>query len=77
MGEIIHYKVDGEPQKTTERVLTARQILVAAKLNPETQYLIQLEGHEQISYKDDPDKKIEMHDGQRFISNHIGPVPVS
>ncbi len=45
------YTVDGEPQTTAEHQLTVRQILVNAGLNPETRYLIQIEGNHQVPYE--------------------------
>ncbi len=79
-AHVIHYTLDDEPQTTAERVLTPRQILKNAKphpIDPETHYLIQLEGHHQVSYKDRPDEPIHMHENMRFISESVGPCPVS
>ena len=74
---IINYKVDDEPQTTTERVLTPKQILENAKIDPNSHYLVQLEGKHQISYKDNPNQEIHMHEGMIFISVSTGPTPVS
>ncbi len=73
----IHYQVDGEPESTLAKVLTPIAIMRDAGIDPETNYLEQIKGHEVISYKDDPRKEIEMENGMRFITKPIGPMPVS
>ena len=74
---VIHYIVDTEPQTTTEKVLTPVEILRNAGFDPATHYLVQVVGKERISYKDEPNKKIEMHDGMKFIAVSTKPTPVS
>jgi hypothetical protein len=75
---LIHYKVDDEPESTTEKFLTPVEIMRSAGIDPKTNYLEQLiEGREPISYKDKPEEKIEMRNGMRFITKPIGPMPVS
>ncbi len=74
---IFHYTVDGEPQTTTRHVLTPRQILANAGINPQTYYLVQIKGNVQESYKDTPDKEIHMHQHMKFISIYMGETPVS
>lgn len=74
---MFEYTVDGEAQQTSSHELTARQILVSAKLDPAQRYLIELHGKEQVSYKDNPDTPIHIHEHQKFITAYIGPVPVS
>jgi len=76
-AHVIHYTVNDEPQETTEHQLTASQILTNAGIDPSQNYLIQLEGRHQTSYKDNPETVIHMHEKQTFISNFTGPVPVS
>lgn len=74
---IFHYTVDDEPQTTTQHVLTPRQILTNAGLNPETNYLVQIiENHHPKSYKDTPDKEIHMHQHMDFISVFTGDTPI-
>jgi hypothetical protein len=74
----IHYKIDDEPESTLKQVLTPVEIMTDAGIDPKTNYLEQLvHGHAPISYKDDPNVKIEMKDGMRFISKPTGPMPVS
>lgn len=74
---VIHYEVDGEPQSTTERVLTVRQILVNAKDDPTKVYLIEIVGKEQKSYQGKLDEQLHMHDGMVFVTAAIGGGVVS
>ena len=77
---VIHYTLDDEPQETTENLLTPRQILDRARparIDPNTHYLVQIEGQHQVSYKDKPDEAIHMHEKMRFVSISTGPTPVS
>ncbi len=73
----IEYTVDGEVQTTTSHELTPRQILVNAGIDATTHYLVQLEGHHQISYKDKMDDPIKMHEKMKFIALSLEPTPVS
>ena len=73
----IEYTVNDEPQSTTEKELTPVQIMDKAGIDPTKNYLIQIEGNHQESYKDTPDKAIHMHEKMKFITNFIGPKPVS
>ncbi len=75
--DTITYTVDGETQTTTEHELTPVQILQNAGIDPATHYLVQIEGQHKISYKDEPNKKIHMHEHMKFISVSTGPTPVS
>jgi hypothetical protein len=73
----IHYTVADEPQTTTERTLTPRQIMSNAGINPDENYLVEILGRERKSYQDKPNDPIHMHEGQKFVAVFIGPVPVS
>ena len=72
-----HYTVDDEPQQTTEHELTPTLILTNAQLAPATHYLVQIEGKNQKSYKDEPNTPIHMHEHMVFVSVFTGPTPVS
>lgn len=75
---LIHYKVDDEPETTDRAVLTAKEILTNAGVDPLTNYLTLLvPGHDSISYKDNPETPITMKNGMHFLSKPIGPMPVS
>ena len=76
-AHLIHYKVDDEPESTSEKILTPVQIMKSAGIDPETNYLEQLTSHDPISYKDKPNEQIEMQNGMRFITKPTGPMPVS
>lgn len=71
------YEIDDEPQETTEHVLTARQILENAGIDPSNHYLVEVQGDHQVSYKDNPETQIHIHEHQKFYSNKTGPTPVS
>lgn len=76
----IHYTLDDEPQITHHRTMTPVEIMKSAKphpIDPATHYLVQLEGHHQVSYKDKPDEPIHMHEHAKFITVSTGPTPVS
>lgn len=75
--EAIHYTVDNEPQATDQKELTPSQILSNAGIDSTTHYLKQLEGHHEISYKDQPNVEIHMHEHMKFIAISTGPTPVS
>jgi hypothetical protein len=73
----IDYTVNGEPQSTTDRAMTPIDIMRKAGVDPDTNYLIQLIGANQESYKDTPTKEIHMHEHMKFITNFTGPTPVA
>lgn len=74
---VFDYMVDDEAFSTSEHTRTPRQILAQAGINTETFYLVQIIGHNQVSYKDNPDNEIHMHEHMKFISIFIGETPVS
>lgn len=74
---VITFTVDGEPVETTERELTAVEIMQLASVDPETHYLKEIRGQRQISYKDRPNEPIRIRQNQRFITNSLEPTPVS
>ena len=77
-GHLIHYKVDDEPESTSETVLTPTQIMSSAGIDPQSNYLEQIvPGHDPIPYKDQPNTIIQMRNGMHFISKPIGTMPVS
>jgi len=79
MAEIktVEYLVDDEPQTTTEKVLTAKQILTNAGRDLDSYYLVQIEGNHKTSYQNSPDEEIHMHPKMKFISVYTGETPVS
>lgn len=77
LPKTIHYELDGEPQETSERTLTARQIIINAGLDPSERYLVEIQGRHQKSYKDAMDEPIHMHEGQKFVTVFTGPTQVA
>lgn len=73
----ITFLVDGEHVSTEERILTPVKIMELAHVDPATNYLVRVEGRHQISYKDKPNEKIEVHDDEVFVTVSTGPTPVS
>ena len=69
--------VDGEPVEIPRKGVTPRLVLQLAGLDPETRYLIEKRGSQTISYRDNPDAEISVHENQVFLSARFGPVPVS
>lgn len=76
-AHVIHYTVDGEAQETTERELTPRQIIINAGLNPDERYLVKIDGRHQVSYKDNMNDPIRIHEKEKFVTVFTGPVPVA
>jgi len=76
-GHEIHFTVDGEPLETRDRELTPNEILRKFGKDPATQYLVQIKGHERISYQGKGDEPIKMHNEMRFQVISTGPTPVS
>jgi hypothetical protein len=74
---IFHYVVDDEPQETTEHDLTPTQILKNAGIETASHYLVQIEGAHDVSYENEPDKIIHMHEKMKFIAPSRKPTPVS
>ena len=68
-----HYTVDGEPQETDNYTMTPIQIMKQDSIDPSKYYLVQYEGSEKISYKDDPNKEIHMHNAMVFITIELAP----
>lgn len=62
------YTIDNEPQSTDQLELTAVQIMNNAKIDPNKNYLVELEGQHQIPYKDNPQTLIHMHEHMKFIT---------
>lgn len=73
----ITYVVDDEIQHTEEKVLTPKQILENAGIDPNSYYLVQIMEHEKKSYRDNPNEEIHMHPNMKFISIFVGETPVS
>ena len=74
----IEYTVDGETQRTTQKELTANQILTNAGIDPTANYLFELRGnHNRVSFEERPEQEIHLHEHMRFIAVARCPTPVS
>lgn len=73
----IFFAVDGEPFTTTDPTLTPRQIMRLAGVDPDANYLVEIKGRHQTSYRDQPDVEIRVQKGDTFITLSTGPTPVS
>lgn len=69
--------VDGEPIVVPRTGNTPRKILELAGLDPSTRYLIEKRGNKTISYKDNADDEIQVHQHQIFVTGRCGAVPVA
>jgi hypothetical protein len=73
-----HFKVDGEPYTTLAKELTPNEIIKDfAGKDPASHYLVQIQGHEKISFEGRGEVPIKLHDGMRFQVISTGPTPVS
>ena len=73
----INFKVNDEPFETAERELTPTQIMVLAGYDPQTHYLVLIQGNHQVSYQGRPNESIHMHPHMSFVVVSVGPTPVS
>jgi hypothetical protein len=73
----IHYSVNGEPQVTVDRELTPVKIMEKAGINPSENFLVEIRGRDRISFKNEPTKPIDIHPNEIFVTEYMGPVPVS
>jgi len=71
------FTVDGEELTTSERELTPRQIMEMASIDPQTHYLVQIEGRHRESYQGKEDTPVHIRDDAKFITVSTGPTPVS
>lgn len=73
----IKIEVDDEFYPVTEILMTAKEIMILAGLDPEKYYLKQIVGHTDITYKNDPDHIIGIIDCMKFSSCKIANTTVS
>ena len=69
--------VDAEPVEIPRKDVTPKMILVAAGLDPDKRYLIEVIGNKNTSYIDLPNDAIKVHANQTFLTACRGPVTVS
>ncbi len=75
----IHFTVDGEPEETEQRMMTADEIIrVFGRKDPATNYLVRIEGgHREESYQNRGNEPIKLHNGMSFQIISLGPTTVS
>jgi hypothetical protein len=77
-GPLVQFKTDGEDYKTHAETLTANDIIKDfAGLDPETHYLVRIEGHDKESFEGKGDAIIKMRDHLKFQVICKGPMTVS
>ncbi len=76
--KLIRFSVDGEDYKIREADLTPNHIIKEfGGYEPATNYLVQIQGKERVSYKGQGEIPIVLKDGARFQVICEGPTPVS
>lgn len=73
----VSIEVDDEKYPVTEVLMTPKEIMVLAGLDPQKHYLKQIIGHTDITYKNDPDHVIGIVDCMKFSSCKIANTTVS
>ena len=78
-GDEIYFFLDAERFTTTERVQTPDEILQTfGHKDPEGYYLVEVkEDGERTSFQGKGDERIDIHNGENFITVKVGPTPVS
>lgn len=76
-GPTFTITVDGEPLDVTEHELTPAEIMRRVGLDPDTHYLVERRGKEQISLQGKSDDPIRVHEHLTLVSVFTGPTPVS
>lgn len=69
--------VDGETLEIPDHQLTPAEIMTRAGINPATNYLIEIRGHERVSLEGKNDEPIQIHEKLQLVSVNTGPMPVS
>lgn len=69
--------VDGESIDISRKNGTPRIILEAAGLDPSTRYLIEKRGNNTISYRDNPDEELNVHQSHAFLTGRCGPLTLN
>jgi len=72
----VSYFVNGEREATSEDELTVRRILEGAGFSPATDYTLKSENPKE-DFDSDYDRKVKVHQNQRFQALHKGPTPTS
>jgi hypothetical protein len=73
----VSIEVDDEKYHVTEVLMTPKEIMLLAGLDPQKHYLKQIIGHTDITYKNDPEHVIGIVDCMKFSSCKIANTTVS
>ncbi|MDA9519062.1 hypothetical protein XI06_01540 [Bradyrhizobium sp. CCBAU 11434] len=75
---VIHFTVNGEPEKTEQREWTPDDIITKfGEVDPASNYLVRIKGHHKESFQGKGEIPIEIHDCDDFQIVSTGPTPVS
>lgn len=78
MSHEISFVLDGEQEITSEHELTPNFIISEfGNKDPQSNYLVQLKGNHKVSYQDEGNDPIKIHNNIRFHIISLGPTPVS
>lgn len=69
--------VNDDKYEFKDTFLTPREIVKVVEAEPDKYYLVQIIGHQSVSYKNDMDDSIQIKNGLKFTTNLIGPTQVS
>jgi biopolymer transport protein ExbD len=72
----IDIEIDGETYPVDGREHTVRELLVLSGSDPDTTYLIELRGDEEIKHEN-VDEVLKIHRHMRFVTGDRGPAPVA
>jgi hypothetical protein len=69
--------IDGEDYTAPGHKMTPRQLMQLGGVDPDTHYLTQAHGRDDVSYKDTPDKELTLRPGAEFHTVPTGDTTVS
>lgn len=72
-GLLLHYTVDGEEEATTQELMTPRDILESAGVNPDTHDLVSVVGGQRHEFRGRLDEPISLHEHSTFTSEKAAP----
>jgi hypothetical protein len=73
----IEFTVDGETYSSEEREITMEGIVRLAEKDAATHYLVEIRGQRERHEYKEPDQKVKIHPGSKFVTVFTGTTPVS
>jgi len=73
--QLLTYRVNGEPQRTTEQQLTVREILKDAGFTPAKEYRLSRDADHHVF--EHYGTEVRLRDGEKFTATFLGPTPTS